>query len=299
MRKIITAAVALLAIVSIAFVVGCGGETKTETTTDNTNTQTQEPVYITIKGSDTMVHLVTNWAEAYMKTNTNYQITVNGGGSGTGISALINGTTDVAASSREMKSKEMDEAKAAGNEPVENLVGLDGIAIAVHPENPIAELTMAQLKDIFTGKKTNWKDFGGPDSQISIYSRESSSGTYQFFQEHVLSKENYAATAKLMPATSAIVEGCASEKTAIGYIGLGYAAEAGSKIKVIAVKADDASPAVMATEATVKDKTYAIARGLYLYSKSSSPEAVKSFLSFCISAEGQKILTETGYITIQ
>lgn len=299
MKKIITAAVALLAVVSIAFVVGCGGETKTDTTTDNTNTQTQEPVYITIKGSDTMVHLVTNWAEAFMKTNTNYQITVNGGGSGTGISALINGTTDIAASSREMKSKEMEEAKAAGNEPAENLVGLDGIAVVVNPENPINELTMAQLKDIFTGTKTNWKDFGGPDSPIGIYSRESSSGTYQFFQEHVLSKENYAASAKLMPATSAIVEGCASEKSGIGYVGLGYAAEAGSKIKIIAVKADDASPAVMPTEATVKDKTYAIARGLYLYTKTSSPEAVKSFLSFCLSADGQKILTETGYITIQ
>lgn len=297
MKKIITAAVALLAVVSIAFVVGCGGETKTDTGTDST--KTQEPVYITIKGSDTMVHLVTNWAEAYMNSNPNFEITVNGGGSGTGISALINGTTDVAASSREMKSKEMEEAKAAGNEPVENLVGLDGIAVVANPENPINELTMAQLKDIFTGKKTNWKDFGGPDSPIGIYSRESSSGTYQFFQEHVLGKENYAASAKLMPATSAIVEGCASEKSGIGYVGLGYAAEAGSKIKIIAVKADDVSPAVMPTEATVKDKTYAIARGLYLYTKTSSPEAVKSFLSFCLSADGQKILTETGYITIQ
>lgn len=297
MKKIITAAVALLAVVSIGLVVGCGGESKTDTGTDST--KTQEPVYITIKGSDTMVHLVTNWAEAYMNANPSFEITVNGGGSGTGISALINGTTDVAASSREMKSKEMEEAKAAGNEPVENLVGLDGIAVVANPENPINELTMAQLKDIFTGKKTNWKDFGGPDSPIGIYSRESSSGTYQFFQEHVLSKENYAASAKLMPATSAIVEGCASEESGIGYVGLGYAAEAGSKIKIIAVKADDASPAVMPTEATVKDKTYAIARGLYLYTKTSSPETVKSFLTFCLSADGQKILTETGYITIQ
>lgn len=290
MRKIISAGMALLAIATAVFAVGCEGETAT----DN-----QELVRITIKGSDTMVHLVTNWAETYMDSNPGFEITVNGGGSGTGISALINGTTDIASSSREMKAKEMEEAKAAGNEPVENLIGLDGIAVIVNPENPINELTIAQLKDIFTGKKTNWKDFGGQDSQIGIYSRESSSGTYQFFQEHVLSKENYTAAARLMPATSAIIEGCASEKSGIGYVGLGYATEAGSKIKIIAVKTDDMSPAVMPTEATVKDKTYAIARGLYLYTKTPSPEAVKSFLSFCLSTDGQKILTETGYITIQ
>lgn len=293
MKKIITAAVALLAVVSIAFVVGCGGETATDSTNN------QELVRITIKGSDTMVHLVTNWAEAYMDSNPNFEITVNGGGSGTGISALINGTTDIASSSREMKAKEMEKAKETGNEPVENLIGLDGIAVVANPENPINELTIAQLKDIFTGKKTNWKDFGGQDSQIGIYSRESSSGTYQFFQEHVLSKENYAAAARLMPATSAIIEGCASEKSGIGYVGLGYAIEAGSKIKIIAVKTDDTSPAVMPTAATVKDKTYAIARGLYLYTKTSSKEAVKNFVSFCLSPAGQKILTETGYIAIK
>ncbi len=295
-KKFWASAIALIAVAGVATFIGCGGEQKP--VEDKTPPPQANPVAITITGSDTMVHLVNAWAEAYMKSNPNVLLTVNGGGSGVGIAALINSTTDIASASREMKQKEFDDAKAAGNEAIENAVALDGISVVVHPSNPINELTTEQLKDIFTGKKTNWKDFGGPDKKISILSRESSSGTYQFFQEHVLKKENYAQSAKLMPATSAIIESTSQDATSIGYVGLGYALEAGSKIKIISVKADAKSPAVMPSETTVKDKSYPIARALYLYTKANSSTDVTNFINFCLSPAGQAIVKEVGYITI-
>lgn len=298
--NIFRAAIATLGAIALLFTAGCGGQNGNAGTNsgdgENTNPPTQT-VNITITGSDSMLHLCNNWAEQFMKNNKNYMITVNGGGSGVGIKALINGTTDIASASREMKGSEKDEAKTNGNEAVENLVALDGIAIAINPENPVQDFTMTQLKDIFTGKKTSWKDFGGPDQKIIILSRESSSGTYQFFQEHVLAKENYAQTALLMPATSAIIDSVAQDKWAIGYVGLGYAAEAGSRIKVVPVKKDDASPAVMPSEATVKDKSYPIARALYLYTKTTSTSDVTKFIDFVLSPDGQNIVKEAGYIT--
>lgn len=294
-------AMATLGTVALLLTAGCGGQNDNTGTTSGGNGENTNPpaqtINVTITGSDSMLHLCNNWAETFMKNNKNYMITVNGGGSGVGIKALINGTTDIASASREMKSAEKDEAKANGNEAVENLVALDGIAIAINPENPIKDFTIAQLKDIFTGKKTNWKDFGGPDQKIIILSRESSSGTYQFFQEHVLAKENYAQTALLMPATSAIIDSVAQDKWAIGYVGLGYAVEAGSRIKIAPVKKDDASPAVMPSEATVKDKTYPIARALYLYTKTTSSSDVTKFIDFVLSSDGQNIVKEAGYIT--
>ncbi len=294
-KKFWASAVALITVAGVATFIGCGGEQKP---VEDTTPPQANPVAITITGSDTMVHLVNLWAEAYMKNNPNVLLTVNGGGSGVGIAALINGTTDIASASREMKQKELDNANAAGNEAFENKVALDGIAIVVHPSNPINELTIEQLKDIFTGKKTNWKDFGGPDKKISILSRESSSGTYQFFQEHVLNKENYAQSAKLMPATSSIIESVSQDATSIGYAGLGYATEVGPDVKIIKVKANANSQAVAPSEATVKDKSYPIARALYLYTKANSSTDVANFINFCLSPEGQAIVKEVGYITI-
>lgn len=251
----------------------------------------------TVKGSDTMVHLMSTLAEAYMKKNPEAKVSVTGGGSGTGIAALLNGTTDVCASSRDMQQKEKDQAKEKNINPVEKIIAYDGIAIVVHPDNPIKDITLEQLKKIYTGAYKNWKEIGGPDQPLTVLSRESNSGTYVFFQEHVLNKENYAPTVKLMPASSSIVQSVSADKWSIGYVGLGYTKE--GNIKVVPVKKDDSSPAVAPSHGTVLDKTYSIARPLYLYFNGEPAGNLKMFLDFSLTGEGQKIVEETGYITLK
>lgn len=254
--------------------------------------------YVTIKGSDTMVHLVSSWAEEFMNQHEDIEVSVTGGGSGTGIAAMINGTTDICAASRKIKPKEMKLAEQKGIEPMEHVVARDGIAVVVHPENPVSELTIEQLGKIFTGAYTNWNEVGGPDQRIIVLSRESSSGTYVFFQEHVLKKKDYTTKARLMPATSAIIQSVSSDKWSIGYVGLGYAAEAGDKVKTLAVKEDNSSPAVIPSEETVKSGAYSIARPLHLYTKGEPEGTIKEFLDFCLSDAGQKIVRETGYVAV-
>lgn len=253
---------------------------------------------LSIKGSDTMVHLVTNWAEAYMDAHAEADVSVTGGGSGTGIAALINGTTQVAASSREMEAKEKDLAAKNGVATKEFVVARDGIAMIVNPKNPLTEITMDQIKDIYTGKVNNWKEIGGNDEKIQVLSRESSSGTYVFFQEHVLKKQDFASNVKLMPATSAIVQGVKDDSGSIGYVGLGYAEEAGASIKVLNVKKDATSAAVKPSQETVVNGSYAIARPLYLVAKTPESEATKAFVAFALSEAGRKITREAGYVTV-
>lgn len=253
---------------------------------------------LTVKGSDTMVNLSAAWAEAFMKANPGNDVVVNGGGSGVGIAALFNGMTEICNSSRDIKPAEMRKAADSGVNVVGLDVALDGIAIAVHPKNPITEITMDQLKQIYTGEVTNWKDINGVDLRILVYSRETSSGTYVFFQEHVLKFEDYSSSARLMPATSAIVEAVATDENAIGYVGLGYAASAKDRIKIIPVKADANAPAIVPTEATVRDKSYSIARALHCYTNGKPKGVAKAFLDFCISPEGQKLVVEQGYVPL-
>ena len=280
--------VVLLLVMFTFAVAGCSKK-------DKQNSQNKKSV--TIKGSDTMVHLMSTLAEAFMKKNPEVQVSVTGGGSGTGIAALINGTTDVCASSRDMQQKEKDQAKEKNINPVEKTIAYDGIAIVVHPDNPIKDITMEQLKKIYTGAYKNWKELGGPDQPMTVLSRESNSGTYVFFQEHVLNKENYAPTVKLMPASSSIVQSVSADKWSIGYVGLGYTKE--GNIKVVPVKKDDSSPAVTPTHATVLDKTYSIARALYLYFNGEPADNNKLLLDFALSPDGQKIVDETGYVTLK
>lgn len=261
--------------------------------------KTGQDKYITIKGSDTMVHLVTNWADAFMKKNPNIEISVTGGGSGTGIAALINGTTDICASSREITENEKKLARKQGVIPAETAVALDGIAIVVNPDNPVTELSMAQLKSIFTGNITRWNQVGGPDQQILLLSRESSSGTFLFFQEYVLEKQDYAHNAKLLSATSAIIQSVSSDKWAIGYIGLGYAVSAAEEIKILAIKTKDNTAVFKPSEETVKSGKYPIARPLMVYTKSNGTETLKKFIEFCLSSEGQQIVKTSGYITVK
>lgn len=249
-----------------------------------------------IKGSDTMVNLMSNLAEAYMKAHPDVSIAVTGGGSGTGIAALINGTTDICAASRTMKKEEIEQAETRGVTPVETQVGLDGLAVMVSQKNPVSELSLDQLMNIYTGAYTKWSDVGGPDQPMIVLSRESNSGTYVYFQEHVLQKKDYAKTVRLMPSTAAITNAITQDQWSIGYGGVAYAEHA--DVKTILVKKTADSPAIVPSEAAVHDGSYPISRPLFLYTNGAARGNVKAFIDFVLSPDGQKIVAETGYITL-
>jgi phosphate transport system substrate-binding protein len=251
---------------------------------------------VTVKGSDTMVVLGQRWAEEYMKKHPEVTIQVTGGGSGTGISALINGTTDVCESSRSMKDAEKKQlSEKAGGPPEELTVARDGLSVYVNASSPINELTMAQLKGIFTGKITNWKDVGGPDGKIIAYSRENSSGTYVFFKEHVLNNADFTPRAQNMPGTAAVVNAVAKEKQGIGYGGAAYA----KAIKVLKIKKDASAPAIEPTDATIKSGTYALARPLFFYLRPKASGDIKAFTTWVQSPEGQDIVVKVGYFPVK
>jgi len=249
-----------------------------------------------VKGSDTIVNLGQRWAESFMDKHSEANVAVTGGGSGTGIAALINGTADIAMASRAMRDKEIEQAKDNGVEAKEFVVGRDGIAVVVSNDNPVSDLTMADLKKIFTGEVTNWKNFGGNDADITIYSRDSSSGTFVFFQELVLDEEEYAKHAMLMPSTVGIVEGIKQDVNGIGYIGLGYLTD---EIKAVGVKKDDTSKGVLPSLETVNDDTYPISRPLFFYVAGEPKGAVAVFMEFIMSTEGQAIVKDLGFIPVK
>lgn len=212
-----------------------------------------------IKGSDTMVILGQRWAEQFMKSHAGVEIQVTGGGSGTGISALINATTDICQASRAMKPAEKEKLRERHSTPgVEISVAKDGLSIYVNASNPIGELSLEQLKGIYTGKITNWKDVGGPDGKIVLYSRENSSGTYVFFKEEVLGGADYSPRAQTLPGTAAVVNSVSKEKLGIGYGGAAYA----KNLKILKVKKDAGAPAIAPTKDTVHDGTYPLSRPL-------------------------------------
>ncbi|MDO8735554.1 MAG: phosphate ABC transporter substrate-binding protein [Thermoleophilia bacterium] len=256
---------------------------------------------IQVKGSDTMVNLAQMWAEDYMKENPQVNIAVTGGGSGTGITAIINGTTDVADSSREMKQKEKDDAAAKGVEVVENKVALDGIAVVVNSSNGVGELSVDQLADIFSGKITDWQEVGGSPGQIVILSRESNSGTHVFFKEHILNKGKsdgkveYASSALLLPSSQAIVDEVKQNPKGIGYVGLGYVDDS---IKAVKVKKDATSTAVTPTVATVQDGSYPVSRPLYMYSKQGASQTVQDYLAWIKGPEGQKVVEQLEFVPL-
>ena len=287
--------VGLLAAGLLLLLAGCDRGEQSSKTQEKTSSQVR---YLTIKGSDTMVHLVSSWAEEFMKKEVDSDLSVTGGGSGTGIAALLNGTTDICAASRPISEKELKIAEQQKVEAVAFPVAMDGIAVVVNPENPVSQLSLEQLRKIFTGAVDNWKQVTGPEAPILVLSRESSSGTFLFFQEHVLDKEDYSQHARFLPGTSAIISSIATDKWAIGYVGLGYALEAAGKVKTIAVSAAEGKEAVTATVETVKDGSYAIARPLYLYTAGKPEGLTKSFIDYVLSPEGQKIVLQEGYISI-
>jgi phosphate transport system substrate-binding protein len=247
---------------------------------------------ISIKGSDTMVILGQRWAETYMKKNPGVQIQVTGGGSGVGLAALINGTTDIAESSRPMKDSEKTQLQQKRSVPVFELpVALDGLAVYLHERNPIRELTLEQLKKIYTGAVKNWKDLGGNDERIILYGRENSSGTYAYFKEHVLENADYYPTTQTLPGTAAVINAVSKDIRGIGYGGIAYV----KGVKAIKVKKDNATPGVEPTLENVQKNIYPISRFLYWYLAGQPKDQIKKLADWVVSADGQSVVNDVGY----
>ncbi|HEX3798206.1 MAG TPA: phosphate ABC transporter substrate-binding protein [Verrucomicrobiae bacterium] len=248
---------------------------------------------VTVKGSDTLVILAQKWAEVYMSAHPDVKIQVTGGGSGVGFAALQNQGTDIADASRQIKAREKEACiKAFGKVPREYKVAIDGLSVYVNNANPVKDLTLAQLESIFTGQTRNWKDLGGPDAPITIYSRENSSGTYEFFKEHVLKGKDFSASAQTMPGTAALLQAINKDPNGIGYGGAAY----GEGARALGIKANASSPAILPTEETVLNQTYPIWRYLYNYvNPALDKDAIHAYLDWIRSQDGQKIVKEVGY----
>jgi phosphate transport system substrate-binding protein len=246
-----------------------------------------------LKGSDTVLPLAQKEAEVFGK-KFKKSVTVIGGGSGVGIAALLDGTTEIAMASRKMKFDEKVKMQEGGKSVVEKVIAYDALAVIVNPSNSVSKLTRAQLEGIFTGKITNWKQVGGEDMAIVPYSRESSSGTYEFFKEHVLKNKNYKNAILSMPATGAIVQSVSQTKGAIGYVGLAYLEK---DVKAIEVSFDGKT-FVAPSMATAKNKTYPIVRPLFFYLEKKTEAKAKPFIDFVLSEEGQKIVEKVGYVSL-
>ena len=231
-----------------------------------------------------------------MKSNAGAAITVVGGGSGTGITALMDGSTDICMSSRDLKTDERLKFTNIGMDLKEVTIGYDALSVIVHPENKVGQLTREQLEKIFTGEIKNWKEVGGDDMTIVVYSRETSSGTYEFFKEHVLNNKNFASSVLSMPATGAIIQSVGQTKGAIGYVGLAYVEKS---VKALKVSFDKGKTYVEPTVENAKNKVYPITRPLYIYYLKSIEKTVNPFLSYILSAEGQKLVLEVGYVPIK
>lgn len=248
-----------------------------------------------VKGSDTVLPLSQKEAESFMKKNSGSSITVVGGGSGVGIAALLDGTTDIAMSSRSLKMDERMKLQDAGKAIKEVTIARDALAAIVNPSNKVSKLTREQLEGIYTGKIKNWKEVGGDDMQIVVYARETSSGTYEFFKEHVMQRKNYASSVLNMPATGAIIQSVSQTKGAIGYVGLAYVTK---EVKDLAVSYDKGKTYATASVENAKNKTYPIVRPLFYFYPTAKEKSVKPFVDFILSPEGQKIVSDVGYITL-
>ena len=249
-----------------------------------------------IKGSDTVLPVAQQTAERFMNQHPDARVTVTGGGTGVGISALMDNTTDIAMASRPIKFSEKMKTKEAGQEVDEVIVAYDALAVVVHPSNPVKQLTRQQLEDIFRGKITNWKQVGGDDRKIVVYSRETSSGTYEFFKESVLKHRNYMPAVLSMPATGAIIQSVSQTPGAIGYVGLAYL---NPEVKALAVSYDGGGSYVAPTFDNARSKSYPIVRPLYFYYTKSNEAAVRPLIDYLTSDEGQAMVASIGFIPIR
>ncbi len=284
----------MLVIAAVFIGIGCvdNGDTTTEdgATGDETTGATGS---IMIKGSDTVLPLSQAEAEEFMYENPNADITVIGGGSGVGIAALVDGEVEIAMASRSIKDSEIENAEANGINPVEHVIAWDGIAVVVNPENPITELTFDQLKAIYNGSISNWADVGGEDLTITVITRDSSSGTYGYFQEEVLLDEEYRADALVQPATGAIVQEIGQNAGAIGYIGYAYLDET-----VTALALDGGEGFVEATPENIMAGNYPLARPLHYYTDGEPTGLAKEYIDYVMSTAGQEIVSDVGYFPV-
>lgn len=282
---------------NLLFLSGCrtSGSTKSES-------GGSVSAYIQNKGSDTIVNLALAWAERYQQEHPEVRISVTGGGSGTGIASLMNGTVDIANASRAIKQEEIAQAVQSGIEPVEHVIARDAIAVIVHPDNPVNELTMSQVSRIFRGEINNWKDLGGEDRPIVRVSRETNSGTHVYFLEAVVrmgdadNKEIFSADTLLLPSSEGIISEVSDNPNAIGYDGLGYVTPT---VKVLGIATRMGEPYVLPSAETVNTGTYPIARDLYMYTEKDPSEAVTRYLEWIHSADAQEIVTELGFVPVK
>ncbi len=252
------------------------------------------------KGSDTMVNLALAWAQAYEVQHPDINVSVTGGGSGTGLAALINDTADIANASRAIKPEEASALEAKGAKPVEFIVARDAIAVVINPRNPVSQLSLPQLSAMYSGQVTNWREVGGDDRPIVLLSRETNSGTHVYFLENVLrlgekSDLLFSPDTLLLSSSEGISAEVRQNPNAIGYDGLGYVT---ADMKTVAVSAEDGAPFVLPTIATVNDKTYPISRDLYMYTAGEPTGAVKDYLDWILGPEAQKIVAELGFVPV-
>ena len=289
---------ALIILVAV-FVASCSS------TSFSSSSASQSGAYIQNTGSDTIVNLALAWAEAYQGEHADVSISVTGGGSGTGIAALINGTVDIANASRQITDDEKKQALANGIQPVEFVIARDAIAVMVNPENPISRLTLQQVSDIYSGKINNWKELGGEDRPIVRLSRETNSGTHVYFLANVIrlgdanNKTLFSMDTLLLPSSEGIVAELRDNPNAIGYDGMGYVPKDGS-VKVIALAIDANKPYILPSVQTVNDKTYPVARDLYMYTSGPPQGAVKDYLDWILnSPDAQAIVSKLGFVPIK
>lgn len=289
---------ALCIMIGIVVLTGCRIISPPDT---SQSTDLQPSQTIVNGGSDTMVNLALAWAEQYQKLQPNVSLSVSGGGSGTGIASLINGTTDLANASRKIKDEEFALAESNGTEPIEFVVARDAIAVIVNIDNPINQLSLEQISDIYSGEYTNWSQLGGEDRPIVRVSRETNSGTHVYFLEEVLrlgQKDNktlFSPDTLLLLSSQGITSEVRDNPNAIGYDGLGYVTP---EVKVIAVSKENQGPYVMPSAETVNQGIYPIARDLYIYSAGQPDSAIRDYLEWIMSGEGQKIVIDKGFVPI-
>jgi phosphate transport system substrate-binding protein len=294
----------IIAVLTVSLA-GCSNDGTTTVVAGNEDITSGLSGSFKIIGSNTVEPLSVLWAEEFMKMHPDVSIAVSGPGSGVGIAALIDGTTDIAQASRAMKSSEYDQAREKGGDPIEITVAMDALSVIVHPSNPVNELTITQLSGIFSGRITNWSEVGGNDAPIVALSRDTNSGTHVFFKEHVVQMQGtdkedktleYGPKVLLLPSTKEGVDEVSGNENAIFYPGLGYLTD---EVKPLAIKATPDGPAVLPSVEAAQAGSYPISRGLYYYTDGEPAGIIKAFVDYCLSTEGQKWVTEAGYVPLK
>ncbi|MBI9050707.1 MAG: phosphate ABC transporter substrate-binding protein [Anaerolineaceae bacterium] len=267
----------------------------------SSSSDSREVAYIENKGSDTMVNLALAWAERYQELYSEIRVSVTGGGSGTGLASLTNGTVDIANASRSIKTEEIELAEKNGFTPFEQAVARDAIAVIVNPQNPVNELTLHQISQIYLGEITNWQEVGGEDRPIVRLSRETNSGTHVYFLEAVVRMGDkndtriFNAETLLLPSSEGIISEVRDNPNAIGYDGLGYVIP---EVKTIGISIGEGEPYVQPSAETVSDGSYPISRELFMYLHDEPYGIYKDYLDWILSAEGQSIVTELGFVPV-